>query len=44
MTIMIDALKVSYQSAKYGSCRDCGSGDIMVLVCHVTLQDHVIRR
>ena len=24
--------------------RHCGSGDVMFLVCHVTLQDHVIER
>ena len=27
--------------AKFGDHRHYGSGDIMVLVCHVILQDHV---
>ena len=29
--------------AKFGGHRQCGSGDIMVLVCHVISQDHVIK-
>ena len=27
---------------KFGDNRQCGSGDVMVLVCHLILQDHVI--
>ena len=33
---------VSYTHAKFGDHRHCGSGDIMVSVRHVILQDHVI--
>ena len=32
---------VSHHPLKFGHHRHCGSGDIMVLVCHVTLQDRV---
>ena len=35
---------VSHQPAKFGGHRHCGSGDIMVLVCHVISQHHVIKR
>ena len=27
---------------KFGSHKHCGSGYIMILVCHVILQDHVV--
>ena len=36
-----EAIKVSHP-AKFGGQKRCGSKDIMILVCHVTLQDHVI--
>ena len=35
--------KVSYHSAKFGGHRHYGNGDILVLVCHITSQDHVIK-
>ena len=35
-------MKVSYHPANFGGHRQCGSGDIMVLVCHVISQDHLI--
>ena len=30
-----EPIKVSYHPAKFGGHRHCGSGDIMILVCHV---------
>ena len=33
--------KVSHQLTKFGDYRQGGSGDIMVLVCHVILHNHV---
>ena len=35
-------MKVSYHPANFGGHRQCGSRDIMVLVCHVISQDHLI--
>ena len=35
--------RVSYHPAKFGDYRQSGSGDIMILACHVTMQDQVIR-
>ena len=35
---------VSYQPVKFGGHRYSDSGDIMVFVCHVILQDHVIKK
>ena len=32
-----------HQLAKFGGHRHCGSGDIMVLVCQVISQDHMIK-
>ena len=29
--------------AKFGSHRHCGSGDLLILVCHVISQDHAIK-
>ena len=29
--------------ARFGSHRNCGSGDIILLVCHVISQDHMIK-
>ena len=33
----------SHQLAKFGGRRHCGSSDIVVLVCHVIMQDHVTK-
>ena len=35
-------LMANHQLAKFGSRRYCGSGDIMILGCHMISQDHVI--
>ena len=35
---------VSQYFTKYGGKKLCDTGDKMVLVCHVILQDHVIKR
>ena len=32
---------ISHQSFRFGGHRQSGSGNIMVLVCHVILEDHV---
>ena len=34
---------VSHHPTKFNGQRHCSSGDKMVFVCHVTLQDHVIK-
>ena len=34
---------LSYHPAEFGGHRHFVSGDIMILVCHVILQDHVIK-
>ena len=36
-------MRVSSSTAKFGGHRNCDSEDIMVLVCHVILQDLVIK-
>ena len=33
----------SHQPAKFGGHWQCGSGDVMPLVCHLILQDHVTK-
>ena len=33
---------VNYHPAKFGDYRRSGSRDIVVSICHVILQDHVI--
>ena len=33
----------SHHPAKFSGHRHCGSGDITVLVCHMTLHDHVVK-
>ena len=38
-----EAIKISYHPVEFGGHRHSGNRDIMVLVCHVTLQDHVIK-
>ena len=35
-------IKVNYHPAKFGGHKHCGSED-MIWVCHVVLQDHVIK-
>ena len=35
--------KVSHDPAKFSGHNDFGRGDIMILVCHVIFQDHVIK-
>ena len=40
---MWEPLKLSYHSAKFYSHRDCGSGDLMVLVCHMISLNHGIK-
>ena len=37
------AASVSYHPAKFGGHQQCGSGDIMILVCHVISYGHVIK-
>ena len=36
-------VKVSHHLHKFCGHRYCGSGEIMVLVCHVILEEHVIK-
>ena len=36
-------MKVSYHRAKFSGHRHSGRGNIMVFICHVTLQDHTIK-
>ena len=36
-------IMVSHKPAKFGGYMHCGSEDIVILVCHVMLQDHVIK-
>ena len=36
-------MKVSYRPAKFDGRRHCGSGDIMILVFHVILQNQVFK-
>ena len=38
-----ESIKVSYHPVKFDSHRHCGSGNIMVLVCHNILQHHVTK-
>ena len=38
-----ESIKVSYHPAKFGGHRHCGSENIMVLMCHVLLEDHVVK-
>ena len=37
-----ESIKAIYHPSRFGGHRHCGSGD-MILVCHVILQDHVIK-
>ena len=36
-------MKVRYHPAKFGGQGHCGRGNIMILVCHVILQDDAIK-
>ena len=36
-------MKISCDPAKFNGYRQCGSEDIMILVCHKILQDEVIK-
>ena len=36
-------IKLGYHPVKFGGHRHSDNGDIMVLVCHVISQDHVIK-
>ena len=36
-------IKMSYHPAKHGGHRHSSSRQIMIFVCHVTLEDHVMR-
>ena len=38
-----ELLIICHQPAKSGGHRYHGSGDIMTLVCHVILQDHITK-
>ena len=39
MTITLGALKVTHHPFTFGGHRHCGTGDIIVLVCHVISQN-----
>ena len=43
VTLWVAAHKVSYHPVKFGGLSHSGSGFIMNLVCHVILQDHMIK-
>ena len=38
-----EPLKVSHNSGRLGSHKDCASGDIMFLVCQLIAEDHVTK-
>ena len=38
-----ERIKVDYVPAKFGDHRHSDSGDIMVLICHIISQDHLIK-
>ena len=43
MTLWVAAIKVRYHPAKFGGDSLSGSGLIMILICHLISQDHVIK-
>ena len=43
VTYGLDLIKVKYYLATFISHRHCGSEDIVILVCHVILQNHVLK-
>ena len=38
-----EPVNVNYHPTNFGGHRYCGSRDIMILVCHMISQDHVIK-
>ena len=38
-----EPINIGYHPAKFGGHKHCGSEDVVVLVCHVISQDHVIK-
>ena len=38
-----EAIHAIYHLPKFGGHRHCGSEDVLILVCHVISQDHVIK-
>ena len=44
VTLCVDSLKENQYPAKSDDHRQCNSGDMMVLVCHVISQDYVTNR
>ena len=38
-----ESLKVSYHPTKFGGNKHCGSGNAILLICHVISEDHVIK-
>ena len=36
-------INVSYHSAKFDGHGHCGSGDIMILICQIISQEHVVK-
>ena len=44
LQVTLQPIKVSYLSAKCRGHRHSGSGDIMVLVCYMILQNHTIKQ
>ena len=43
MTLWIAAHQGDLSSCKFGGHSHSGSRDIIIFVCHVTMQDHVIK-
>ena len=44
MTYWLGALQLSHHPTTFHGHKRCGSGEVMVLACHVISQDHIIRR
>ena len=42
--MIITYSQVTYHPAKFGSHRHCDSGDMMILVCHMILEDRVTKK
>lgn len=40
----LEALTLNHYIATYGDFRFCGSGDIVFVICHVILEDHVTKK
>ena len=40
---IMEPIKVNYHPSMFGGHNYSGNGDIMVFVCHLTLQDHMIK-